>query len=92
MKIYGKNVTITERMRVVGITEVALSGVLSDNYDEEVNLYGWALTDEEDTVSLSEWLDAFEGKNVVVTIKLVNRNDDGVSVQTSPDDDDDSDE
>lgn len=79
------NVKVSQRMQVIDISSVEISGVLSENHhDEDTGMYGWRMTDGRNVASLTEWLDAFEGKNVIVSIKLAHYNDDGVSLRKKP--------
>lgn len=84
MNDFPPNVQASYRMQVVDISEVTLRGVLAEREQDDdgmdLSLYAWELSEGKSVANLTEWLNAFEGKDVVITIKLVNRNDDGAKL------------
>lgn len=78
---FPPNVQVSQRMQVVDISDVELHGVLAATTDYDDLCDRWMLTDGKYVANLTEWLDAFEGKEVVITIALANPRDDGVMLR-----------
>jgi hypothetical protein len=91
MSVFPANVQVTQRMQVVDVTKIVVKGVLTDefhdpDYSKDENS-GWYVTDGPNIFYLSEWLYAFEGKDVIITIQMRNPQEGGASINRPMEDD-----
>lgn len=84
MNDFPPNVQASYRMQIVDVSEVTLRGVLSEEEQDDngmnLSIFAWELTDGRNVANLTEWLNAFAGRSVVITIKLTNQSDKGAKL------------
>lgn len=75
---FPKNVTLTYRYEATEIRDVKMTGRIRYEYDGDSD--GWTIGDGDDKAMIEEWIDAFDGKDVEITIKMRNSAEQGARV------------
>lgn len=76
---FPKNVAVAYRYEATEIRDVRLTGRIRYEYDGDNE--GWTIGDDDDKASIEEWIDAFDGKDVEITIKMRNYSEQGAKME-----------
>lgn len=75
---FPKNVRASYRFEAVDIRDVVIVGRLRYEFDGDNE--GWTIGEDDDKVEVGEWLEAFDGKDIELSIKMRNHNERGAKM------------